>query len=58
MRQKGKLRSWNDEKGFGFVVPTEGGKDVFLHISALSNRTRRPVVGQRATIEWAEPPGN
>lgn len=49
MRQKGKLKEWNDEKGFGFVVPNEGGKDVFLHISAFSNRGRRPEVGQIVT---------
>ena len=49
MRQNGRIKSWNDEKGFGFIVPSEGGKDVFLHISAFSNRDRRPEVGQIVT---------
>ena len=49
MREKGKLRTWNDEKGFGFIVPNEGGKDVFIHISAFSNRSRRPEAGQTVT---------
>lgn len=49
MRQKGKIRSWNGDRGFGFIVPSEGGKDVFLHISALSNRDRRPEIGQIVT---------
>ncbi|MCP5128949.1 MAG: cold shock and DUF1294 domain-containing protein [Pseudomonadales bacterium] len=49
MRQKGKLRSWNDDRGFGFIEPSDGGKDIFLHISALSNRDRRPEIGQIVT---------
>lgn len=49
MRQKGKIRSWNDDRGFGFIAPSDGGKDVFLHISAFSNRERRPKIGQIVT---------
>ncbi|MFT5711306.1 MAG: uncharacterized membrane protein YsdA (DUF1294 family)/cold shock CspA family protein [Halioglobus sp.] len=49
MRQKGKIQSWNDSKGFGFIEPIGGGKNVFLHISSFSNRTRRPEIGQMVT---------
>ncbi len=49
MRKKGKLRSWNDQKGFGFIDAGGGSKEVFLHISAFSNRNRRPEVGQYVT---------
>jgi len=49
MRQKGKIRAWNDGKGFGFIETSTGGKDVFLHISAFGNRNRRPEVGQLVT---------
>ena len=51
MRQKGKIRSWNDQKGFGFIESASGSKDVFLHISALNNRGRRPEVGQVITFD-------
>ena len=42
---KGKLVRWNDEKGFGFVRVEHENRDVFIHISALKNMGRRPVVG-------------
>ncbi|MGB7250017.1 MAG: cold shock and DUF1294 domain-containing protein [Phormidesmis sp.] len=43
--KRGQLTHWNDERGFGFVQPASGGKDVFLHVSALKEMTRRPQVG-------------
>lgn len=49
MRTKGKITSWNDEKGYGFVSSLSGGKRVFIHVSAFNNRNRRPEVGQVVT---------
>lgn len=40
--RSGKLTKWNDDRGFGFIQPADGGKDVFLHVSELKNATRRP----------------
>ena len=49
MRTKGKIVSWNDEKGYGFIFPLAGGDQTFVHIKAFANRSRRPVVGDVIT---------
>ena len=46
MRIKGNITTWNDEKGFGFITPDDGGKQVFIHISDVNNRTRQPELNQ------------
>ena len=35
MRQQGKVKWFNAEKGYGFIAKDKGGKDVFIHMSAL-----------------------
>lgn len=49
MRSKGKVTYWDDEKGFGFIEPLEGGNKVFLHITALHHPLSRPELGQVVT---------
>ena len=51
MRLSGKLRSWNDERGFGFIEPAQGGKDIFVHIKAFPPGTGHPTIGQVLTFE-------
>ncbi len=43
--QKGKLKRWNEDRGFGFVSSSNGNNDVFIHVSALKRTARRPIVG-------------
>ena len=50
----GTVKWFNAQKGFGFIEPTEGGQDVFVHISAveragLNNLTE----GQKVSYELA-----
>lgn len=42
---RGVLKTWKEDRGFGFISPDGGGKDIFIHISALKGASRRPVTG-------------
>ncbi|WP_417702502.1 DUF1294 domain-containing protein [Pseudomonas sp.] len=44
--RKGRLKSWDDAKGFGFIQPLNGGAEVFAHISVMRG-DRRPQPGDQ-----------
>jgi uncharacterized membrane protein YsdA (DUF1294 family)/cold shock CspA family protein len=51
MRFEGTLKTWNDDRGFGFIEPTQGGQEIFVHIKAFGSRSGRPQVNQLLSFE-------
>jgi CspA family cold shock protein len=57
MAQKGKVKWFNADKGFGFITPDEGGTDVFAHFSAIEGRGYRSLnEGQEVEFEVKDGP--
>jgi cold shock protein len=52
MRQSGTVKFFNQTKGFGFITPDQGGKDVFVHITAVERSGIGPLdEGMRVSFE-------
>jgi cold shock CspA family protein len=49
--RSGAIKSWNADRGFGFIQPHDGGADVFVHISELPRGGSPPVVGEQVFFE-------
>lgn len=50
MRFDGVIKTWDEERGFGFITPTHGDQEIFVHIKGFTARTQRPVTGQRVSF--------
>jgi CspA family cold shock protein len=55
----GIVKWFNSQKGFGFIQPDDGGKDVFVHISAVERAGMYSLnEGQKITFEVVRSPKN
>ena len=54
-KSKGTVKFFNLQKGFGFITPDNGGKDLFVHVNNVRGDARSLREGQK--VEYVEGPG-
>jgi CspA family cold shock protein len=53
----GTVKWFNESKGFGFITPDDGSKDIFVHFSAIAGEGFRTLAeGQQVTFDVEEGP--
>ena len=54
-KSKGTVKFFNSQKGFGFITPDSGGKELFVHVNSLEGGTDSLNEGQK--VEYVEEEG-
>lgn len=50
-RTHGTLSKWNDDRGFGFISPAQGGGEIFVHVSSFPRDGTRPRLNELISFE-------
>jgi len=51
--ENGKVKWFNDEKGFGFITPESGGKDIFVHRNNVENLPNNESLKDGDEVEYS-----
>ncbi|TNF07097.1 MAG: DUF1294 domain-containing protein [Gammaproteobacteria bacterium] len=51
MRSRGVISKWNDDRGFGFIMPDGGSGEVFVHIKSFRHQYKRPRINDGVVFE-------
>jgi CspA family cold shock protein len=50
-KQPGKIKLYDEKRGFGFIAPDDGSPDVFMHVSVCERCGVKPAKGMNITFE-------
>ena len=52
MSQRGQVKWFNESKGFGFITPADGSKDIFVHFSSIEGSGFK-TLAEGQTVEYS-----